>query len=228
MEAQLGEVPHHTRHEFSAASGEWLTGSSPFGPVPSSQRTDALNARRSLVSATLVGRLLLLAVLLGISAVAHAGVVVLGFEMGVATIEQVKTTLSARTKVEDLGLNRFSGGPALRTDGATYEVETLSKVVYIFDDRKRLVGVLMTMNKTRYEAVHQFLAAKYKLLSETRPFVGNQTSRFKTADTTIDMDAPHLGFEIEIRYLNDDLLKRYNAQVQLEADAKRRQESGKF
>ncbi len=153
---------------------------------------------------------------------------VLGFELGVSTSEQVKSTLAAQTKVEELGLNRFSGGPALRTDGAAYEVETLSKVVYIFDERKRLSGVLMTMNKSRYEAVHKFLAAKYKLFSETRPFVGNQMSRFKTADTTIDMDAPHLGFEMEIRYLNDDLLKRYNAQSQLEAEAKRRQESAKF
>ena len=179
-------------------------------------------------SATLRNRLLIAAFLLSVSAVARGGVMVLGFEMGVTTSEQVKATLSTRTRVEDMGLNRFSGGPALRTDGAAYEIETLSKVIYIFDDRKRLAGVLMTMNKTRYEAVHQFLAAKYKLLSETRPFVGNQRSRFKAADTTIDMDAPHLGFELEVRYLNDDLLKRYNAQTQLEAEAKRKQESGKF
>ena len=166
--------------------------------------------------------------MLGISTIAQAGVTVLGFEMGVTTSEQVRAALSTKTKVEDLGLNRFSGGPALRTDGAAYEVETLSKVIYIFDDRKRLAGVLMTMNKTRYVAVHQFLVAKYKLVSETRPFVGNQTSHFKASDTTIDMDAPHLGFELEVRYLNDELLKRYNAQTQLEAEAKRKQESGKF
>lgn len=223
------DVPGRSRfREFSEALVGWVIPAAHISLAHPVGRADVLAARSPSGTATLKLRTLVGALLLGIGAVAQAGVTVLGFEMGVSTSEQVKTTLSTRTKVEELGLNRFSGGPALRTDGTTYDVETLSKVIYIFDDRKRLAGVLMTMNKSRYEAVHQFLDAKYKLVSETRPFVGTQTSRFKAADTTIDMDAPHLGFEMEIRYLNDDLLKRFNAQIQLEADAKRRQESGKF
>lgn len=130
--------------------------------------------------------------------------------------------------MEDKGLNRFSGGPALRTDGTGYAIETLHEVIYIFEAWKRLTGVVMTMNKPRYEVVHRFLTAKSKLVSQTRPFVGNQTSRFEAAGTTIDMDAPHMGFEMEIRYLTDELLKRFDAKSQLETEAKRKQESGKF
>ena len=115
-----------------------------------------------------------------------------------------------------------------KTDGASYEIEGLTEVLYIFDDQMRLSGVLMQMNKERFDAVFQFLSGKYKVAAQQRPFVGSQFARFRPADAFIEMDAPHLGFNMEVRYIRNDLMQRFNAQSEAETAAKKKSEASKF
>ncbi|BBO21083.1 MAG: hypothetical protein HKUEN07_01390 [Rhodocyclaceae bacterium] len=159
---------------------------------------------------------------------ANAGTQALGFEIGASTIDQVKSTLVKQTKVADSGTNKFTMGPMLKTDGASYEIEGLNEVLYIFDDQKKLAGIIMDMNKARFDAIFQALSAKYKVSSQQRPFVGNQFARFKTQDSVIEMDAPHLGFVMEVRYIRNDLMQKFNSQSAAEADAKKKREAAKF
>ena len=42
------------------------------------------------------------------------------------------------------------------------------------------------------------------------------------------IDAPHLNFDMEVRYVRKDLMQKFNTQSQAEADAKKKQESAKF
>ena len=116
----------------------------------------------------------------------------------------------------------------LRTDGASYEIEGLLGVMYIFDTQGKLAGVIMEMEKGRFASVYQFLRQKYKVSSERRPFVGNQYARFNPADAIIELDAPHLSFEMEVRYLRNDLMKKFNADSAKEEAAKRKSEAEKF
>lgn len=159
---------------------------------------------------------------------ASAGTKVLGVEIGVTTVDQLKQDLSKKTKLEDRGANKFTGGPMYKTDGASYEIEGLTEVLYIFDDQMRLSGVLMQMNKERFDAVFQFLSGKYKVAAQQRPFVGSQFARFRPADAFIEMDAPHLGFNMEVRYIRNDLMQRFNAQSEAETAAKKKSEASKF
>lgn len=159
---------------------------------------------------------------------AYAGTQVLGFEIGVSTIDQVKSSLAKQTKVIDSGTNKFTAGPMLKTDGSSYEIEGLNEVHYIFDDQKKLTGVIMNMDKTRFDSVFQALSGKYKVSSQQRPFVGNQFARFKTQDSVIEMDAPHLGFQMEVSYIRNDLMQKYNFQTASEAEAKKKREAAKF
>jgi hypothetical protein len=159
---------------------------------------------------------------------AHAGTQVLGFEIGVTTVEQLKQDLSKRTKYQVLGPNKYSGGDMIKTDGAAYEIEALTSVLYIFDDQKKLAGVIMDMGKHRFDSIFQFLSSKYKVVSQQRPFVGNQFARFRPADSIIEIDAPHLGFNMEVRYIRNDLMQRFNAQSESEAAAKKKSEAAKF
>ena len=171
----------------------------------------------------------LLAIVSLLSAVqAVAGTQVIGVEVGVTTSDQLKSDLSKRTKIEDRGENKFTNGAMLRTDGASYEIEGLTDVLYIFDEQKKLAGVLMTMNKARFDSVFQFLSSKYKVTAQQRPFVGDQFARFKPADAVIEMDAPHLGFTMEVRYIRNDLMEKYNAASAAEAAAKKKSEAAKF
>jgi hypothetical protein len=159
---------------------------------------------------------------------AHAGTQALGFEISVSTVDQVKASLAKQTKVEDVGINKFSGGPMLTTTGTAYEIEGLNEVTYIFDEQKKLAGVLMDMSKTRFDSVYQALAGKYKVASQQRPFVGNQYARFKTQDAVIEIDAPHLSFQMAVRYIRNDLMQKFNSKTTAENEAKKKSESAKF
>jgi hypothetical protein len=166
-------------------------------------------------------------VLLGASH-AFAGTKALGVEIGVTTVDQLRADLSAKTEIEERGINKFSAGPTLATKGDSYEVDGLTEVVYIFDDHDKLAGVILQMNKDRFGALFKLMNAKYKVVTQQRPFVGDQFVRFKTADATIELEAPHLSFTMEVRYVRHDLLKKFLAQSEAEAAAKKKKEAAKF
>ena len=169
-----------------------------------------------------------IAIALCTTALAHAGTQVLGFEIGVTTVEQLRETLSKKTQLEPSGTNKDSGGEMLKTEGAAYDIEGLTSVLYVFDDQKKLAGVFMDMGKHRFDAIFQFLSKKYKVSAQQRPFVGDQFASFRPADALIEMDAPHLGFTMEVRYIRNDLLQKFKAQSKAEAAAKRNSEASKF
>lgn len=158
----------------------------------------------------------------------HAGTAMLGFDMGVSTLEQVKATLGKQTRVQDGGTNKYSNGAMLKTDGDGYDIEGLNEVVYVFDEQKKLAGVLMDMDKSRFTAVYQALSAKYKVAAQQRPFVGNQYARFKTPDAVIEVTAPHMSFQMSVNYLRNDLNQKFNTQSASEAETKTKRESAKF
>lgn len=159
---------------------------------------------------------------------AHAGTQVLGFEIGATTVDQLRQDLSKKTKLESTGTNKYSGGEMFKTDGAPYDIDGLNSVLYIFDDQKKLAGVVMDMGKHRFDAVFQFLNGKYKVSAQQRPFVGNQFARFRPADSFIELDAPHLGFNMEVRYIRNDLMQKFNSQSESEAATKKKSEASKF
>lgn len=159
---------------------------------------------------------------------ANAGTQALGFEIGNSSYEQVKETLAKQTQVAETGQNKYSAGPMLKTDGSSYEIESLSEVIYIFDDKNKLAAVLMRMSKDRFNPVYSALSAKYKVTSQQRPYVGDQFARFKTPDSVVVMDAPHLGFELAVRYIRNDLYQKFNSQSSAEAEAKKKREASKF
>lgn len=163
-----------------------------------------------------------------LSSLAYAGTAVLGFELGSSTVDQVQSKLESVAKVAAEGTNRYSRGPMLSTDGASYGIDGLNRVLYIFDDQGKLAGVIMTLGKHRFATIYEFVSAKYKARSENRPFVGDQQARFETSDAEIQLDAPHLSFQMEARYLRKDLLVAFRKQSAQEQKAKSTSEAAKF
>ncbi|ROQ90695.1 hypothetical protein [Desulfosoma caldarium] len=166
--------------------------------------------------------------LLFIPSISIAQVQVLGFEIGSSTLEQVKTQLAKQTRIHDAGINKFTRGPQIKTDGEGYGIERLYEVFYIFDQDHKLAGVLMTMCKTRFDEILSFLSEKYTLTAKRRPFVGDMFARFKAKGVIIELDAPHLSFNMEIRYIRDDLYKQFNMQTAQETQQKKAYEKSKF
>lgn len=101
--------------------------------------------------------------LLGIAALTLSAVALaenaapFGFELGVATMAQVKTGMQGTT-VD--GINEHSRGPMLRTNNTG--VDGVQEAVFIFNPDNVLVGTLVAMNKDPVSAV-KTLQKKYKV-----------------------------------------------------------------
>lgn len=170
----------------------------------------------------------LAAVALCVSNYTYAGTQMLGFEIGVSTLEQVTSTLQKKTKVKDLGLNKYSLGAVLRTDGSSYDIEGLDSVFYVFDAQKKLVMVTMIISNSRFDDIYQALSNKYKVSTKQLPFVGDKLVRFDSPDSMIEMSAPHMSSETTITYVRHDLEKKISAQLEAEASAKKKSDAAKF
>lgn len=159
---------------------------------------------------------------------AFAGTQVLGFEIGVSTVDQVRSALTKQTKIKGEDVNKWTGGAQFHTDGSAFEIRGLQNVQYIFDDQKKLTAIIMTMGKDGFDSVFKAVSAKYKVVNQQRPFVGNQYAKLKSQDSIIEIDAPHMGFDMEVRYIRDDLMKKFNEQSAAEEQAKKKKEASKF
>jgi hypothetical protein len=173
-------------------------------------------------------KIVLTACFLTTATTAVAGPQVLGFEVGVSTVTQVKQALLSKGSVADNGMNKWSGGPMFTTDGSLYNIEGISNVLYIFDNQQKLAGVILTMGKNHFDPVFDVLAKKYPVVSQERPFVGNHYARFKAPDAIVEVVAPHMSFDMEVRYLRNDLLNRFTSQSNAEANAKKHTEEAAF
>jgi hypothetical protein len=160
--------------------------------------------------------------------ISHAQVSVLGFELDRSTAEQVRSALGKNTKIDDEGVNAYTGGLQFTTDGTGYQIEGLSEVSYIFDKERRLAGVVMQLDKHRFDDVFKMLAAKYKVTAERRPFVGNRFAEFKPKGATIQLSAPHMSFKMQAVYVRNDLHQAFNLKTAQEAQNKQAIERSKF
>ncbi len=165
---------------------------------------------------------------LGSIASAEAGTKVLGVEIGVTTPGLLHKTLDGKVRLAERGVNKWSGGDMLRSGGENLGIDGLQQVDYIFDAKGVLCGVLMSMAKERFDDVYQAVSLKYTLQREERPFVGNQYARFATADGIVELDAPHLSFELSVRYLRRDLAEEYQRRSRAEETERRKSQAAKF
>ena len=159
---------------------------------------------------------------------AHAAnVSPLGLEIGVASIEQVKTRLGG-SSVAQTGINAYSDGPMLESDGNGLDIDGLDKILFIFDNNNKLAGVVMTMADHRFNEVYQFLASKYAVQTKQIPHVGNRYVRMNQGASLVEISDPHMSFEMEVRYLSNTLLAAFKKRSVEEDKQRRHKQSNKF
>jgi len=182
-------------------------------------------------------RILLLIVFAASDVVLASNAAPLGLEIGVATLAQVQKEIGAKSSVSESGINKFTGGKMLRGSGSGLGIEGLSDIIFIFDQNGLLAGVLMTLPKTEgmgdlengfFKKTAKALAAKYKQVEKREPFVGDAYARYSQGTSIVELDAPHMGFNMNLRYLTQDLMARFNKQSADERAAKSRSQASKF
>lgn len=152
----------------------------------------------------------------------------LGLELGSATYEQVKQQVGGKTSLEDAGINKHSGGKMLKGSGNGLGIDGLSKITLIFDASDKLAAVLMTLPKENFQQILSSLSAKYKLVSKEVPFVGDASARLQQGDSVIEIDAPHMSFEMSVNYLTKKLKQAVMQQLAKERAAKEKRQADQF
>ncbi len=159
---------------------------------------------------------------------AHAEGAPFGLPVGVATLKEARASLGAKTRLEDSGFNKWSNGPMLKSNGSGLGMDGLQSALFIFNAQEKLVGVILTLPKHRFESIKSYLQGKYKLVSAQTPFVGNQSATFREGPVTIQASAPHMSFEMEVSYIHSELQAAFNRGSQAEQAQKQKSESEKF
>ena len=162
----------------------------------------------------------LTAVLIFLPLVALADPAPFGLEIGNATIQDVKQKYNAKR----IGINKYSNGEMYALDVSRIELDGLQSAEVIFSQDGKLLAVLMTLTKRKFDYLFDGLSQKYRLISKRIPFVGNKSAKFSDGNTEITLDAPHLGFRMKMNYINMELLKQYASQSDEERQRKEARE----
>lgn len=165
-----------------------------------------------------------LAVLLALPMVASADPAPFGLEIGKATIKDVKAKYGA----QKTGMNKYSNGEMYDLDVSGIDFDGLQKATVVFGQDGKLLAVLTTLPKSKFDYLLSGLSNKYKLISKQIPFVGNKLARLVNGNTEITLDAPHLSFEMEMNYINKDLWRSYKDQSNQERQQKQKGEQSKL
>jgi hypothetical protein len=104
----------------------------------------------------------------------------------------------------------------------------LSEITFIFDQSEKLAAVLMTMPKDSFQPTLNALTKKYKLVAKEVPFVGNASAKLQQGDSVIELNAPHLSFEMSVQYLTKSLKQSYAQQSMNERSNKEKKQADQF
>ena len=149
-----------------------------------------------------------------------------GLAIGKMTVDEFKKKYAAQPD----GINKYSLGPMFIVDTGKSGIhfDGLQELVAIFGEDGKLMVVIGKVQKSRFEAVYDSLRNKYRLVSKDIPFVGNKFAKFRDGNTVIELDAPHLSFTMQVRYLHQSFLKRFEEISRKEREEKRKKEQSQL
>lgn len=86
----------------------------------------------------------------------------------------------------------------------------------------------MTLPKDSFPKTLSALSGKYKLVDKQVPFVGNASAKLQQGDSLIEMNAPHLSFEMSVSYMTKSLKQAFTQQAGNERAAKEKRQADQF
>lgn len=144
-----------------------------------------------------------------------------GLQMGKVTPEDVK----AKYSIKQAGMNKYSNGTMYELDPSELSLEGLHASTIVFDSNEKLQAVLCTLSKDRFDYLFATLKKKYKLVNSSIPFVGDKYAKFIDGNTEITLNAPHMSFEMDMNYVDKNLMKKFKQQTTNEQQQKKQRES---
>src|SRR5690554_4090514 len=133
---------------------------------------------------------------------------VFGLSINKTSVEELKSEYSVKYS----GVNKYSGGEMYDIPKGQIAFDGLNKVTTIFSKDGILLAVLAEFPKHKFDYLNSFLSNKYSLVSQKIPFVGNKSATYRDGQTEIELNAPHMSFEMSLNYIHEELLSAFNQQ----------------
>lgn len=178
-----------------------------------------------------------IAIALLAAATVQAGVKVVGVEIGVSTVDQVRKVAAAAGKVKDFGASDVTKGVMFGVSNPDIGIDGVSAIVFVFDQAGKLAVVQMRLpatksmqdlEKKRFDEIDTMLAEKYKRTQRVRPFVGDRFARYSAPDTIIELNAPHLSNDMDLSYKTPAYVQLENNGMKAQAQEKRETEKSRL
>lgn len=128
---------------------------------------------------------------------------------GINVGETTKIELTKNYPAKAAGMSEWTGGPVYSIDPHNFTTEGLSKVTVILNDSDVVVAVILQLPKSKFEAHNKHAADTYELISKDIPFVGDRLAKYKSGETQIWLDAPHMSFDMKVMFLHDTFLNAF-------------------
>ncbi|MGN0916180.1 MAG: hypothetical protein ACI4NE_07520 [Succinivibrio sp.] len=146
----------------------------------------------------------------------------LGFELGKASYSDVKNSL---VSTSDEGINLYTNGNMLSANVYELGIEGLRNAFFIFNMDNSLAAVNLTFDKSKFDEITAQFAKKYKTIKKVRPFVGDCFAKYKDGKSTITVNAPHLSFEMNILYAQDEFVQKMNRTLEKQEKERKNKQS---
>jgi hypothetical protein len=154
----------------------------------------------------------------------HADPSPFGLEIGKSTIDMMKEKYDSKF----VGINNMSQGDVYDLDTSELGIDGMQSARVIYDKNGKLMGVFTTFEKGKFQYLFGQMKSKYKLVSSNIPFVGDTSAKFTNGSTEIQLNAPHMSFEMELNYVNKNLLKAAKQKSANDAQRKSKNEASQL
>lgn len=158
------------------------------------------------------------------SSILFADPVIFGMELGKTTESEIKSSYAASYQ----GMNKYSQGNMYSIPTSKIDFDGLQEVTTVFNQKGELIAVLTTLPKSKFDYIKNALDGKYKRVSQKIPFVGNKSVTYRDGSTEIELNAPHMSFEMSMNYIQDELMTSFNRQSKAEEEQKRSRDASQL
>lgn len=162
------------------------------------------------------------------SSVFAANAAPFGEEVGVSKCANVRKDLASKVNFEENGTNKYTGGVMYIGNAENLGFDDAKSVLLICDKSDILAGLQLTLDKGSMEGnfnkYNKMLKAKYKQVKIINPFVGDKYAKYTQGNSSVELDSPHMSFDMTITYATNQLLQSYKTTSNSENNAKQKQQ----
>ncbi|HFE4537099.1 TPA: hypothetical protein ACF24J_003420 [Escherichia coli] len=156
---------------------------------------------------------------------AYAGTTAFGMTLGETTLEVFKKEYPSAV---DEGVSEWSGGSIFSVPAQDLDFDGVKRSYVIFTKDEKVTAIIIDLNNRLFDRIHGMLSKKYKVSKKIIPFVGNKFVRYKNEEDIIELDAPHMSFDMTLSYAEKNFMEQYKEKKRIRNEKKESEESDKL